>query len=212
MPGCAGETRSQAADQVDGRVGRRSIERFAELAQIPKAPHVEGDVEQAAMFEDVGKQPPPFSRERERAHVCSPVHESAAGKVHNGGTRKHHPHEHCSIEAKDYLSDADGRFAAADPWPTDDWLWRIVGQFAALRGFVLQTPLAHLLAEGETGKLAATSNAVCHGLNKSVSGVGVTGRGAREINKKDVTSSEVSRQGIQFIGRQLHKYSGGCGF
>jgi len=44
-----------------------------------------------------------------------------------------------------------------------DGLFRVLNNFAALVGFMLHAPLADLLAEGKAGKLAATSNAVCHG-------------------------------------------------
>jgi hypothetical protein len=39
----------------------------------------------------------------------------------------------------------------------------IVYNFAALRCLMLHAPRADLFAESEAGKLAATSNAICHG-------------------------------------------------
>jgi hypothetical protein len=45
-------------------------------------------------------------------------------------------------------------------------LRRVVGDFAALVGFVLTAPRADLFAEGETRELTAASNAVCHGFLK----------------------------------------------
>jgi hypothetical protein len=54
----------------------------------------------------------------------------------------------------------------ADPGGGHDGLRCVFGEFAALVGFVANAPLTDLLAEGEAGKLTATSNAVCHGLLK----------------------------------------------
>src|SRR5258706_2614297 len=162
MPSRTGDTRSQTTDEIDSGKSPAAIECFAEFAEVPQSPHVEGDVEQASVKEYVGQQAPPFSRESQCAYVGSPVHQFATGKIHDGGTGERHPEEHGSIDAEDYLGEADGGFTAADPGSAHDWLRRIADDFAALRGFVLNAPLADLLAEGETGKLAATSNAVCH--------------------------------------------------
>src|ERR1022692_716768 len=83
IPRCAGQTGSHAADEIDGAVAPASVERFAKRAQIPQAPHVEGDVDDAAVNEHVGQQPPPFSRERERAHqnrYSGQYYEQATGR------------------------------------------------------------------------------------------------------------------------------------
>jgi hypothetical protein len=42
----------------------------------------------------------------------------------------------------------------------------VTDNFTALRSFVLHAPLADFLAKGKAGKLASTSNAVCHELLK----------------------------------------------
>ena len=73
------------------------------------------------------------------------------------------PRKHGNVDAEKYLSERDRRFAAADPWGAHHRLMRIIDDFATLILFVLHAPLADLLAEGEAGKLAATSNAICHG-------------------------------------------------
>ena len=75
----------------------------------------------------------------------------------------YHTKENGDVDGEDYLSQADGGFAAADPWGAHDGLSRVLNNFAALVGFVLDAPLADLFAEGKSGKLAATSNAICHG-------------------------------------------------
>src|SRR5712691_2854531 len=80
-----------------------------------------------------------------------------------GGER--HAEEYGRANAEDYLGEADGGFAAADPRGAHDRLPRVFEYFAALRGFVLHTPLADLLAEGKAGKLAAAANAICHGVS-----------------------------------------------
>jgi hypothetical protein len=61
------------------------------------------------------------------------------------------------------VRERDGRFAAADPWSLHHRLTRILGDLATLILFMLHAPLADLLAESKAGKLAATSNAICHG-------------------------------------------------
>jgi hypothetical protein len=60
------------------------------------------------------------------------------------------------------MRDGDAGFAAARPRCAHDGLRSLVHDFAALVSFVLNTPLANLLAKVKARKLAATSNAVCH--------------------------------------------------
>src|ERR1039458_470796 len=171
IPRCAGQTGSHAADEIDRAVAPASVERFAKRAQIPQAPHVEGDVDDAAVNEHIGQQPPPFSRERERAHVGAPLNTLWNRELHDGGTGERHAQEYRGIDAEDYLSEADAGFAVPNPGRGHDALRCVVADFAALRGFVLHAPLADLLAKGQAGKLTATSNAVCHGFYKRVSAV-----------------------------------------
>jgi len=91
---------------------------------------------------------------RELLHWIEEGHRTAGGE--------RHPEEYSGVYAENYLRQTDGGLTAVDPWPADDRLRSVFGKFTALRGFVLHAPLADPLAEGETGKLAATSNAVCH--------------------------------------------------
>jgi len=86
-----------------------------------------------------------------------------SGELHDGRAGERHAEEYGCVDAEDYLGQADGGFATADPWGAHDGLFRVLNNFAALVGFMLHAPLADLLAEGKAGKLAATSNAVCHG-------------------------------------------------
>jgi hypothetical protein len=90
------------------------------------------------------------------------MHEFAQGEIHDAGTRERHAEEYRCVNAEDYMGEADGGCTAADPGSGHDCLGSVVGNLAALIGFVLHAPLTDLLAEGKAGKLTATSNAVCH--------------------------------------------------
>ncbi len=68
-------------------------------------------------------------------------------EIHDGRTCERHPEEYGDVDAKDYLGDADAGFTA-DPGRGHDDLGCVVGEFAALRGFVLHAPLANLFAKG----------------------------------------------------------------
>jgi len=67
MPCGASQTRSHPAGQIDGHIGPASVERLTELAEVPQAPHVEGDVKQPRHERTRGQQAPPFARERNQA-------------------------------------------------------------------------------------------------------------------------------------------------
>ena len=169
VPHGAGQAGADAAEQIDGGVGPASVERFGELAQIPEAPHIESDVQQASVNEDAGEQPPPFARHGEYANVGSPMENLHVGKAlhwidegERSSRGEDHPKKYGGVDAEDDLSEVDGRFAAADPGVAHDGLARVLDNFSALVGFVLHAPLADFLAEGKAGKLASTSNAICH--------------------------------------------------
>src|ERR1035438_9159004 len=115
MPRDTRETRPHSANEINSSVGPASVERFSEHAEIPQAPHIEGDVNDAAVNEDTSEQAPPFTRERERAPVRSPPDGLLGREVHDGGTGESHSQKHCDIDAKDYLGEADGGLAATDP-------------------------------------------------------------------------------------------------
>jgi hypothetical protein len=102
-------------------------------------------------------------------------------EIHDGGTGESHSQEHRNIDAEDYLGEADGGFAAANPGSAHDWLARVLGDFSALVGLVLHAPLADLFAKGQSGKLPATSNAICHGSKKAYQELGIAGE---EWNEK----------------------------
>ena len=73
------------------------------------------------------------------------------------------------------MRETDGGFTAANPGSAHYGLPRILDNFAALCGFVLNAPLADLFAEGKAGKLAAAADAVCHGFLKEYQQFGVRG-------------------------------------
>ncbi len=61
VPNYAGKTGAEAADEIKRSEGPAAVKRFAERTQVPQAPHIEGNMKQAAMNEDAGQQPPPFA-------------------------------------------------------------------------------------------------------------------------------------------------------
>src|ERR1700733_5727935 len=193
MPGGAGETGPQPTDDVDSGIGRAPVKRFAELTEIPQTPHVEGDVDDSAVNEDVSEQTPPFSGKCERAYVGTPFNKLRIRECHDSGLRHvgiyqqigRHAEEYEDVDTEDDLGEADGGFTAADPRGGHDTLWSVVGEFAALRRFVLHAPLADFLAEGKAGKLAATSNAVCHGLLREYQQIGGVGEALVRMGVED---------------------------
>ncbi len=169
-PEHASETASHSTEEINGDVGPRPVERFAQRAQVPQAPHVEGDVDDAAVNEDAGQQPPPFAGEGVGTVVSAPAHEVQAGETHHGRSGERHAKKDGQVDAEDNLRHPDGGCTGTDPWSGHDGLPGVFGDFAALVGFVLLAPLADFLAEGKAGKLAATADAVGHDLNiKSIS-------------------------------------------
>ena len=120
------------------------------------------------MQEHVSQQPPPLPRQGIGAVVGAKVNHHLPREVQRGTTGQHHRDKDHHVGAKDDLRETDAGFAA-DPGRGDYGLGSVVVEFAALRRLVLLTPLADLLAKHQRWKLPATSNAVCHGLNKRVS-------------------------------------------
>ena len=76
----ARETRRQPSEQVNDGKCPMAVERFRQSAQVPQAPHVEGDMHQPAMDKDARQQPPPLSADRDAAHSSRPNAPSPASR------------------------------------------------------------------------------------------------------------------------------------
>src|ERR1035437_3712168 len=131
------------------------------------------------MKEHVSQQPPPLSRQCEWPEVGAKTHHHLPRKIHHGTAGERHRKKDRYIGAEQYVSESDAGLAP-DPGRSHDGLLHILAQFAALRGLVLHTPLTNLLAKHQRRKLPATSNAVRHVLQKSISSSQGFGR-AREV-------------------------------
>src|SRR5713226_10454280 len=68
-----------ASDQVDRDQADWTEERFAEETEVPEAPHVGGDVEQADVNEGRGEQTPPLAAEKNVSSVGGAVVDQLLG-------------------------------------------------------------------------------------------------------------------------------------
>ena len=79
LPGHAEQVAGDAGDHVDGDHARGADQRFAEDAEVPQAPHVAGDVEEADVDEGGGEQAVPLAVQDEPGLVGAVVEQGALG-------------------------------------------------------------------------------------------------------------------------------------
>jgi len=77
-----------------------AVDRFGEPAEVPQAPHIKRDVQQAGMNKDRGQQPVPLAIDGIGSVVYTPVHE-----ILPAWASQCHGDEHGDIDAENGLRD-----------------------------------------------------------------------------------------------------------
>ena len=161
IPNQTREACRQTGDQVHRGKRPVAVDRFRQSAEAPETPHVEADVQQAAVNENASQQPPPLATDGQGPKICSPAHKILARRiVEHRNARQCHGDEHRNIDAKDCLRDRHR--TGLRPQPGRGFNSLDGGTLAALRRLMLHAPLAKLLAETESWKLTTALNASCH--------------------------------------------------
>src|ERR1700690_2393150 len=145
-----------------------AVDRFRYSAEAPQTPHVEPDVQQAAVDENASQEPPPLATDSKRAVVCSPMHKVRPGRiVEHGNACQQHGDEHGNVDAENPLSYNHRAGFLPEPRRRFDSLSRNI--LPALRSFMLLAPLT-FPAEAKGWKLTAALFAICHEGLKAVRG------------------------------------------
>src|SRR5258705_12553785 len=71
MPINTGDAAKNAAGEVREEVGEAAEQALGGAAEIPEAPHVEAEMNQAELDEHAGDETPPLAAERERTEDCA---------------------------------------------------------------------------------------------------------------------------------------------
>src|SRR5882757_8262777 len=164
MPDDTRQTAGYTRDQVNRSERRVTVQRFGERAQIPQAPHVESDVNDADMHEDAGEQPPPLGGESERSPVRSPIHDLLRGWIRNRNTGQRHPQEHGHIDSEQNLCNHHGTRLPPKPGRRFYALDRFFRFQPPLGSFVLNTPGTDLLPKRKGRKVAPAFDTIRHRL------------------------------------------------
>ena len=168
MPAHASQASENPRDQIDGTEGPATVKGFAQRSQIPQAPHVEGDMHEAAMQKHVGDESPPLARQGVGAVVGAEHIHHFVREVERWAACDHHRDKDHHVGAEEHLRQRNAGFAF-DPGRSHDRLDRVFVLFAALRRLMPHTPLTDLLAKRQWRQLPPASNAVRHVLQKSIS-------------------------------------------
>jgi hypothetical protein len=94
MPVDAGDASEDAAGEISEKVGQAAEEAFGGAAKIPKAPHVEAEMNEAKVDKHAGDQPPPLAAEREWSKIRAELDRLLRSGADSGNSAKHHEGEH----------------------------------------------------------------------------------------------------------------------
>ncbi len=94
MPINTGDAAKNAAGEVREEVGEAAEEALGGAAEIPEAPHVEAEMNQAEVDEHAGDETPPLAAERERTEVCAERDGLLRSGIEGGNSTEHHDGEH----------------------------------------------------------------------------------------------------------------------
>ena len=81
VPGHAEQVAGDAGEHVDGDHAAGADERLAEDAEVPEAPHVAGDVDEADVDEGGGEQAIPLAVEDEPGFVGAIAEQGVVGRA-----------------------------------------------------------------------------------------------------------------------------------
>ena len=90
IPGYAEQGPGYSREQVDSHGDQTPEEPLSELAQAPQTPHVEGDVNNAAMDEPSRNQPPVIAAHGGRSPVSSPADQHVRREPHGRSAVDYH--------------------------------------------------------------------------------------------------------------------------
>jgi hypothetical protein len=107
MPVDAGDASENAAGQISEKVGEAAEEALGGAAKIPKAPHVEAEMNEAKVNKHAGDQPPPLAAEREWSKISAEVDRLLRSGTDSGNAAKHHGGEHQNARSDE--SDGHGK-------------------------------------------------------------------------------------------------------
>src|SRR5229473_750804 len=94
MPVDAGDASEDAAGEISEKVGKAAEDALGRAAKIPKAPHVEAQVNEAEVDKHAGHQAPPLAAEREWSKIRSELDRLLWSGADGGDSTKHHDREH----------------------------------------------------------------------------------------------------------------------
>jgi hypothetical protein len=112
MPVDAGDAAEDTAGEISEKVGEAAEEALGGAAKIPKAPHVEAQMNEAKVNKHAGDQPPPLTAERERPKIRAELDRLLRSGGHSGNSAKHHDDEY--QDAPSDKSDGDGKCSRRD--------------------------------------------------------------------------------------------------
>src|SRR5689334_25343310 len=103
MPCKTGNASGNSADHINSPKGPSAEKRFAQHSEIPKAPHIQRNVDDADVEEHVGDQTPPLTGHGQASPIRSPPNQRLSSRISNGDAIHHHRHENQEIDSHQYL-------------------------------------------------------------------------------------------------------------
>src|SRR5215471_4007127 len=138
MPDGTGHARRNSGGEIDCGKRPMPVKRLRQSSQIPEAPQVKRNMEDATVNKHARDQSPPLPSQSKRAKIRAPISQFLGAWLDERNAREGHRYKHDDVDGEESLRHHHRAGFAAQPGRRLNALNCVF--FAALRRFMLHTP------------------------------------------------------------------------